>query len=902
MDNFLILFQYGIDFFTNIYVSVSLNLLSFFILAGMLTQLTKLNMSRNRFIHQNILLFFLIVPIVAIMTENIGWIFKFLMPKTPAARSIICIAWIFSSLKLHSLAIFLETLTKKKSQIGSFHKIIFALEVMLSVGFVINTAYIIMYNEPFKIVLYMHYALTLFWLVRIANILHKLTQKVLPIVLKKQLHAFLLYFILPHAIALILEYLPIIFFEKTQAYIFSNLSIIIIVSGFYFCFKQIMQFRFLNFSDHVQALPAVNISTNFKNTIDQIHLATHENELEHIAQHFFSEQFLMPKSNILFFIRSKRDMDGATKISHASIGIKENGISPLQKKIEDFLMIDQTEFSVIEMLLKHKILVLHEIEFDEFYSDSLVVSTAAQFLRDINCEVFIPIVNNKIIIGYIVVIKDVVPAIYNQDQQDKMAVFSQFVAPALFMLQNNNMFMMLQESKEIQNELYAKHQEINQYKESIKKLLKDRVENHIGVIFYKGKRFHFKNVEAQRMLMIDPNLETQSPTTATLINFAQQVEKFQTVQSMHMTTANGNKLIISGMLQVDGLGGGVLLILRTPEATDIIKMQIDALKDPSMRDYLLYLETTQAGQAVNKLIPSNSERLLNLKIAILQASMQKDALLLEVQGSDIDPTVEVLRMVSGKESLHVITLQSDSPSCSVRLFGVNQMLSVEHELSLLERHNAGMILIKNIEFLDHVTQQKLAYFIRYGIFTPLKSEQRKFSDARIIFSTNGNLSSMAENNIIIPELYQALKSSSLTIPSLVTLEDQELSQIIDGFMYQLLQQQGSKHLTPLTFKEKEVLISQRIGSLFQLKQKVNVLMSAKNNNLDTANVSPSKVNVFDVTCPEIQLASQLGKHALKDIGLMTTLWKKLGSQTRIADLLGVNRSSVNRRIKDYRLI
>ena len=44
------------------------------------------------------------------------------------------------------------------------------------------------------------------------------------------------------------------------------------------------------------------------------------------------------------------------------------------------------------------------------------------------------------------------------------------------------------------------------------------------------------------------------------------------------------------------------------------------------------------------------------------------------------------------------------------------------------------------------------------------------------------------------------------------------------------------------------------------------------------NAQPHKI--IDPTCPELQLAAQLGKHALKDIQLMKNLWKKLGSQTR----------------------
>ncbi|UNE35610.1 hypothetical protein KG892_01125 [Vermiphilus pyriformis] len=50
---------------------------------------------------------------------------------------------------------------------------------------------------------------------------------------------------------------------------------------------------------------------------------------------------------------------------------------------------------------------------------------------------------------------------------------------------------------------------------------------------------------------------------------------------------------------------------------------------------------------------------------------------------------------------------------------------------------------------------------------------------------------------------------------------------------------------------------------------------------------------------ELSYAQRLGKSALKDERLMRSLWTRLHNQNRIADLLGVNRSSVNRRFKEY---
>ena len=53
---------------------------------------------------------------------------------------------------------------------------------------------------------------------------------------------------------------------------------------------------------------------------------------------------------------------------------------------------------------------------------------------------------------------------------------------------------------------------------------------------------------------------------------------------------------------------------------------------------------------------------------------------------------------------------------------------------------------------------------------------------------------------------------------------------------------------------------------------------------------------------ELIQAAQLGKHALKDKKIMTMLSKKFNkNQSKIAGLLGVNRSSVHHRCKLYNL-
>ena len=169
------------------------------------------------------------------------------------------------------------------------------------------------------------------------------------------------------------------------------------------------------------------------------------------------------------------------------------------------------------------------------------------------------------------------------------------------------------------------------------------------------------------------------------------------------------------------INAGILLIIRKPEATDLIKMHIDELKDPSERDYLLYLQTTKAGIAINKFIPSNNDAFLKVKIELLKSILQKSILL--IQGN-IHDRIHITNMIheltneTGLMSSH----EANDPDTGINLFGVNELIKETNELSLLEKYSQGTIVLNNIEHLSTIAQQKLVSYIKYGIFTPYKSE------------------------------------------------------------------------------------------------------------------------------------------------------------------------------------
>ena len=138
------------------------------------------------------------------------------------------------------------------------------------------------------------------------------------------------------------------------------------------------------------------------------------------------------------------------------------------------------------------------------------------------------------------------------------------------------------------------------------------------------------------------------------------------------------------------------------------------------------------------------------------------------------------------------------------------------------------------------------------------------------------------------------------MPSLHELSEPEITALAQGFADQIVTEDTYKNLLSLTDKDTSKLYEERPLSLREFKDRVHQLLvqkSSKHNISDVTKFDPA----YNVSDPDIAHAVRLGKKALKDPHIMSVLWHKFKSQSKIATLLGVNRSSVNRRCQEYNL-
>ncbi len=855
---------------------------------------------------------FLLIILVSNMFSDIAWVLNLLYeliayPKYQIVSFFTHIAWVFFVVQYQSLILFVENLIIQKyyfSKRQIFFCLISSIFCMLflfiaTVSFKnidISQYYLLRSKTETLSTFYVMFVLAI---PSVLLVLQKMRTTELPLILKQQLFIFIGGFILPLLTADFIQLNPFQFRvlgELAHNYIAVSFTTIFLTIAIYFCARKIFGLRFLNLKSHVQRPMNMNFIEDFKGVLERLSAVTTCEELIHITQHFFKETFDIPITKTQLYFR-KTD----SQITDKVIGIKDETVVSL---VETFLL---THSQALDSTIKdEKVLIFDEIDFSHFYHACESGEIMLRFLRTINADIFLPIYEKNKLIAYIIVERHARTGnFYSNVERDELMVFSSYLGNIINLLQSKQLDILLEQEQYLRQELYHKHQEISQYKESIRTFLRKGKSQQIGIIFYKNRRFVVGNEAAKEFIDINVNVHQGHPLTQTLKKLVQNVESFKTPQSVlakHHT--DGSTIVLSAVPHLEQ--NTIIITVSYPDVSDTIKHFIDLLKDPTECDYLLYLQTTESGRLINKLIPGVGAALLQFKIELLKASLSKRALLLDMQEQDIKNTVELVHHISFREVLHTLSLQGPSKNADVAiaLFGVNPLFGLPDKYDkplLATLDGVGTLFIKNVHHLDIETQEHLAAYIRYGYYSPCKSDKKMVSDVRIICSSNQHLLSLTQAGKFSKNLLQELKGTTLSMPSLMTLPDHELQALAAGYTEQALVSDAFQHVLELTDREKNVLVKDRPVSLQDLKNRVQqflVKKSKKNLIYDEVEFNPT----YDLSDPDLIAAARLGKQALKDRRVMTLLWNKFKSQNKISTFLGVNRSSINRRCKEYNLI
>ena len=859
-------------------------------------------------------LFFLGGVIFASMLSNVAWLVVLSRPLFYPYldyRVVIFslrIAWGFCPLQYQSMAFLVESLTNRTTQFSLFQKFLLCISTVFCLFFILiafvnfdctsnSSRMPLEYTIETIIPLYCLFILLLPSLIMAWR---HTRQKDLPLLLKQQIIVLIKWLLIPQMISDFIQTVPQMAFHKpgwlANSFSFTCLSVIFLTTALYFCAKKLIGLRFLTFKPQHNHNSSAKLTFihDFKHILHRLSAVTTIEELSHITQAFFKDTLQIPFNKTKLFIR---------KIEIA----RQEVILPLNMEasnlVESFL--ERHQNILLNTLKESPVLIYDEIAFTNFYNATNSQTTILQLLDGLNADLFLPLFESQTLTGYIIIERYARGNIfYTNIERDEMIIFAAYLGAIMNIIKNKNLELLIEREQQLKNSLYEKIHEIDQFKESIRSFLRNNKHHQVGVVTYQNRQFTLANAVAKEMITPNLNVAKGHPITVALTRIASLVEEYKIPQQGSFIDEAGNTMVIHGMPHLNK--GMVLLTLADPTISDIISRHALQLKDPSDWDYLLYLETTKSGRLINTLVPSHSPIFLHFKIQLLKTSLSTKAILIDAPVEDLDTIVQLLHHISMREALHTITLEkpiTDS-SMAIRLFGINPLLAdgkTDQQSLLAQCGNESTVFIKNIHYLDLDSQEYLAHFIRYGVFRIYKSDHKIPSAARIVCSTDRDLYILVQEGLFSRTLYDELRYSTITVPSLITIPEDDLFTLVDGYSGQALKHDTFEEILILSERDKAKINQARPNSLEMLKLRVQQFMitkSKKHHLQEEEQFNPA----YTITDPDLMQAKLLGKKALRDRKVMMVLWHKLKNQSDIAKFLNVDHAhQVWRRLREFNL-
>jgi len=827
-------------------------------------------------------------------------------------------AWAFFVIQNLSTIFFLEYLVNKTFRINILQRIFFALLSFSFIGFLFFAFF--RYSEPVssgialqietKLVQITLILFISFFVVTIRRILSVIKRENLPQLLIHQVKTFILFFLIPyiafefliHNVIMSKIFFIVPIFHSTPFNIVSVIfSEIFITTGLYYCLRKMISSRFLNINKRVQG-PALSVRypTELKDAISRLNMAQSFSEVDMKVKHFFKDVFDVPLDSMRFYIR----YTGEEILPDERLSEAPEEMRAVEHFMETLYAKNSFEARVLHI---DQALFYDELEFSHYYDDKHSAAGLLSFLNRLNADAFLPVYEGATQFSGALIIKKGVRGdrLYSRAEQDAMTAFIGHVSMVVTGLYRRNYYSMVQMNKEMKEEIAHRDLEKRQYRESIHSFVRTTKEHKIGVVYYRNRNFIVANAEARELLQSDPNSEHGDLLSNSLRIMARDVEEFHTEKEMLTKNVRGTKLKITAFHHPEH--HSVVMLIHRPEINDLVKMQADILKDPTMWDYLLWLDTTKAGETLNKLLPGMGTTVLNFKISLLETALGVKATLLDMTEEDAGMMVEVIHAISEKKHLHTIKLTSPErdKEVAIKLFGVNKLLlptEQKTEEALMEKlDEVGTLYIQDIHFLSLETQEMLAKFIRFGLYSPVKSDHEISTRVRIICSSTQNLSQLVQEERFSKNLLHELKKMVIVLPAFHELSKEEMTDLAEGYKQHLMQEDTYRNFLAFTEKDKNNLLADRPVSLGELKTRVKSIVASK-----TEKHNISDLTEFDpayyIADPDISRAARLGKKALRDKKLLSALLVKFEyNQAKIGTLLGVNRSTVHRRCISYNL-
>lgn len=386
------------------------------------------------------------------------------------------------------------------------------------------------------------------------------------------------------------------------------------------------------------------------------------------------------------------------------------------------------------------------------------------------------------------------------------------------------------------------------------------------------------------------------------------IEKKEAV-SFLCATREGRKLLKSGTPIFDEDGELIKVVVSERDITEMDEMHRKLEEQAALSDHYQHqiLEMQQAELASTKIIAKSPSMIRSLNQAIKVSQADSSVLVLGDSGVGKGLFADLIHMRSKRAEKPLIKINCGAiPETLIEseLFGHEKGAFTGAQAAKpghIELADGGVLFLDEIAELPLGSQVKLLRFLEDGKVTRLGGTKAKQVDVRIVAATHGDLEEMVERKEFRLDLYYRLNVIPLRIPPLRERKDC-IVPLIQHYVEQYSERNGiNKRITSAAM---DVLLSYDWpGNVRQLMNVCErILVMADGDVIDIQDL-PQKIagNRSSGGLPTERLTLQQAMESFERSLLIETM-EEHGNQYKVAAALGINQSTVARKLKRYGLI
>lgn len=401
--------------------------------------------------------------------------------------------------------------------------------------------------------------------------------------------------------------------------------------------------------------------------------------------------------------------------------------------------------------------------------------------------------------------------------------------------------------------------------------------------------------------MVDLVLEGVIDRSASL----EVIEKREVVNFMR-TTNEGRRVLNVGTPIFDDHGEIAKVVVSERDITesDEMQRQLDEQSALNSQFQCQILEMQQAELASTKVVAKSPAMVRALNQALKVSQADSSVLILGESGVGKGLFADLI---------HVHSRRSKKPLIKINCGAIPETL-IESELfghekgaftgaqsakpGHLELADGGILFLDEIAELPLASQVKLLRFLEDGEVTRLGATKSKTVNVRIVAATHGNLEKMVEEKQFRLDLYYRLNVIPLHIPSLKERRDC-IMPLIQHYIDMFSAKNGmQKRITHVAMEA--LLAYEWPGNVRQLMNICErMLVMADGEVIDIQDLPQNIVtNISHGPSRSEQMTLQQAMDSFERSILVDSM-EEHGNQYRVAELLGVNQSTVARKLKRY---